>query len=52
MLNLVHRLFHGMDGDGLRKVRRPAALHNEEDLRPGEIIQRKFDLKDTQARYG
>jgi hypothetical protein len=47
MTNLAHHPFHGTDPAKSGVQAEPAAFQNEEDLRPGEILQRKFDLKGT-----
>jgi hypothetical protein len=47
MLNLVHHPFHGTDPAKYGVQAEPAVLQNEEGLRPGEMLQRKFDLKGT-----
>ncbi|KAJ7850059.1 hypothetical protein B0H14DRAFT_2355839, partial [Mycena olivaceomarginata] len=47
MLNLVHHPFHGTDPAKYGVGAEPAVRQNEEGLRPGEMLQHKFDLKGT-----
>ncbi|KAJ7880360.1 hypothetical protein B0H14DRAFT_2340905, partial [Mycena olivaceomarginata] len=47
MLHLVHHPFHDTDPAKYGVQAEPAVLQNEEGLRPGEMLQRKFDLKGT-----
>jgi hypothetical protein len=47
MTNLAHHPFHGTDPAKYGVQAEPAVFQNLDGLRPGEMLQRKFDLKGT-----